>query len=52
MQVVIESIDQKLLLNGSSEPVTSVSIKLPDGSTIPAFVQPEHAERLMRVAME
>lgn len=50
MQVTIESIDQRMLLEGEQDMVTSINIRLPDGSYIAAVVQPEMAERLLRVA--
>ena len=50
MQVMIESIEQKVLLNGGELLVTTINIKLPDGSYLSAQVDRSAAERILQLA--
>jgi len=50
MHVMIESIDQRLLLDGGDEPVTTINIKLPDGSYLSAQIEASGAKRILQLA--
>lgn len=49
MQVTIESIEQRMML-GSNQMITLVNVKLPDGSYFTSQIEPEVAERLLKIA--
>lgn len=49
MNITIESIDQKLKLDGSSELVTYLSLLLPNGESISAQVGPEVAQTIINL---
>lgn len=52
MQVIIESIDQKLLLNGKSQLVTFLTLELPNGEKVSAQVAPDVAQTLISLVPE
>lgn len=52
MIVTIESIDQRLKLDGSSELVTSLSLLLPNGMTVSAQVASEAAQTIINLVSD
>lgn len=52
MKVTIESIDQKLKLDGSSELVTYLALLLPNGESVSALVDSEVAQTVIKLAAQ